>query len=410
MSDTLISVENVSKKFCADLKTSLWYGLKDIGHELTGRKGVSRDNLRNKEFWAVRHINFEVKRGECLGIIGMNGAGKSTLLKMLNGLIKPDTGRIEMRGRVGALIELGAGFNQILTGRENIYNNASVLGFSREETHKKLDEIVEFSELSEFIDSPVQYYSSGMRVRLGFSIAAQLNPDIMLIDEVLAVGDMGFVLKCFNKIDELFPNTAIIFVSHSMPQISRICSDLIVLTKGESIYHSTDVSQGISLYYDLFDQKPGNFTTSGKAELASIYLTSGEKDSRGDSSFEIRHGDELNVHIKINIQEPLYSPVIGLMFYDKEQRNFGEVFNFSDYVRMEKAEGNYTFVAHFNEILMGQGVFSITVGLSDHSKGIRKSIFRMQSVVYFRVTSARHGWAPMQFTPVWSQKVDDSPL
>lgn len=402
MSDTLIKVENVSKKFCLDLKKSLWYGMKDMAGEIFGKK--NNNNLRDQEFWAVKNISFELKRGECLGLIGRNGAGKSTLLKMLNGLIKPDTGRIEMYGRVGALIELGAGFNPILTGKENIYNNASILGFSNEEIDKKLDEIIEFSELSEFIDSPVQYYSSGMRVRLGFSIAAQLNPDILLIDEVLAVGDMGFVLKCFNRIDELFPNTAIIFVSHSMPQISRISTDLIVMTKGASVYQSSDVSKGISHYYELFPQIIGNVSSSGQAKLDSIYLTSGNKDSRTGPSFEIMHGEELNVHLQINTKEPLTFPTIGLMLYDKEQRNFGEVFNFDDFIQIEKAEGNYTFVAHFKEILMGQGVFSITVELTDYSNDIRKSVFRIQSAVYFRVTSNRHGWAPMQFTPDWSEE------
>ncbi len=405
MSDTLIKVENVSKKFCLDLKTSLWYGMKDMAGEIFGNKDNNK-TLRNKEFWAVKNISFEVKRGECLGLIGRNGAGKSTLLKMLNGLIKPDTGRIEMHGRIGSLIELGAGFNPILTGRENIYTNASILGFRKEEIDEKLDEIIEFSELLDFIDTPVQYYSSGMRVRLGFSIAAQLNPDILLIDEVLAVGDMGFVLKCFNKMDELFPDTAIIFVSHSMPQVSRISTDLIVMTKGASVYQSSDVSKGISHYYELFPQLIGNVTSSGKAMLESIYLTSGDKDSRTESSFEIMHGDELNVHLQINTKEPLSMPKIGLMFYDKEQRNFGEVFNFDDFIKIEKAEGEYTFVAHFKEILMGQGVFSITVSLIDHTNGIRKSIFRMQSAVYFRVTSTHHGWAPMQFTPEWSENKD----
>lgn len=407
MSETLIKVDNVSKKFCLDLKTSLWYGIKDMSSEIFKKKKKNNDVLRDKEFWAVKNISFEVKRGECLGLIGRNGAGKSTLLKMLNGLIKPDTGRIEMHGRVGALIELGAGFSPILTGRENIYNNATILGFTREETNKKLDEIIEFSELSGFIDTPVQYYSSGMRVRLGFSIAAQLNPDILLIDEVLAVGDMGFVHKCFNKIDELFPHTAIIFVSHSMPQVSRVSTELIVMTKGSSIYQSPDVSKGINKYYELFPRIIGNVTSSSKAELESIYLTSDNKDSRTTESFEINHGDELNVYLQINMKEQLTNPYIRIVFFDKEQRSFGEVFNFSDFICIEQAKGTYTFMAHFNEIMMGQGVFSITVGLTDFTDGIRKSIFRMQSAIYFRVISSKHGWSPIQFDPEWSQIIEE---
>ncbi|MCB0457989.1 MAG: ABC transporter ATP-binding protein, partial [Flavobacteriaceae bacterium] len=206
----LIKVENLSKKFCKDLKTSLWYGVKDLFSGIRGNK--KERMLRPKEFWAVKDISFELRRGECLGLIGHNGAGKSTLLKMLNGLIYPDAGTITIKGRVGALIELGAGFNPILTGRENIYNNGAILGFTKEKIDKELENIIAFAELEEFIDMPVQNYSSGMKVRLGFAVAAQMEPDILLIDEVLAVGDLGFVLKCFKKIDSLLPNTAIVFV------------------------------------------------------------------------------------------------------------------------------------------------------------------------------------------------------
>ena len=153
---------------------------------------------------------------------------------MLNGLIKPDTGRIEMKGRVGALIALGAGFNPILTGRENIYTNASVLGLGDEEIKPRIEEIIDFAEINDFIDSPVQTYSSGMQVRLGFAIATALNPDILILDEVLAVGDSGFRFKCYEMIDKLLSRTAVIFVSHNMPDIGRICTKSIYMTKGES--------------------------------------------------------------------------------------------------------------------------------------------------------------------------------
>jgi lipopolysaccharide transport system ATP-binding protein len=189
--EVLIRCEGLSKKFCKDFKRSLWYGIKDVTSSFS-KKAQHHDVLRKDEFWAVKDISFELRRGECLGLIGHNGAGKSTLLKLLNGLITPDQGQVTMKGRVGALIELGAGFNPVLTGRENIYNNGAVLGFSKEEIDSKLEAIIDFSELRDFIDMPVQNYSSGMKVRLGFAVAAQMEPDILLIDEVLAVGDMGF--------------------------------------------------------------------------------------------------------------------------------------------------------------------------------------------------------------------------
>lgn len=203
-SDTLIRCENLSKKFCRDLKRSLWYGLTSSTANLFGNHCSDSAKLREGEFWANNDISFELKRGECLGLIGKNGAGKTTLLKMLNGLIKPDIGRIEMRGRIGALIALGAGFNPVLTGRENIYVNSSILGISKREVRARFDEIVEFSELCDFIDTPVRNYSSGMSVRLGFAVAVVLmKPDVLLLDEVLAVGDAAFRAKCLNRIIEL---------------------------------------------------------------------------------------------------------------------------------------------------------------------------------------------------------------
>jgi lipopolysaccharide transport system ATP-binding protein len=250
MNDTLITVEGVSKKFCRSLKRSLWYGMQDLGNELRGHRHGGDGELRPDEFWAVKDVSFELKRGECLGLIGRNGAGKTTLLRMLNGLIKPDSGSIEMRGRVGALIALGAGFNPILTGRENIYVNASVIGVSKEEIEEKITEIVEFAEIGDFIDMPVQNYSSGMTVRLGFSIATLLQPDILILDEVLAVGDAAFRYKCYRHMDQLLKNSAVIFVSHDMPNVGRISSSTLLMSKGEMSFLGATLD-GIEAYREL---------------------------------------------------------------------------------------------------------------------------------------------------------------
>lgn len=237
MSETLVKVEGVSKKFCRSLKKSLWYGMQDLGREMTGHRHGGDGELRPDEFWAVKDVSFELKRGECLGLVGHNGAGKTTLLKMLNGLVKPDAGQIQMRGRVGAIIALGAGFNPILTGRENIYVNASVLGLSKREIDERIDEIIDFSEIEEYIDMPVQSYSSGMSVRLGFAIATTIKTDVLILDEVLAVGDENFQAKCFKRIGELLADSAVILVSHQAHHIKKNCDYALLLERGQCVTH-----------------------------------------------------------------------------------------------------------------------------------------------------------------------------
>ncbi len=231
--DVLIRAEGVSRKFCRDLKRSLWYGVQDTLGDLVGLDSAAR-RFGADEFWAVDDVSFELRRGECLGLIGGNGAGKTTLLKMLNGLIKPDRGRIEMRGRVGALIALGAGFNPVLTGRENIYVNGAVLGLSKREIDAKYDEIVDFADIGEFIDAPVQSYSSGMQVRLGFAVAVAVRPDILLLDEVLAVGDVNFQAKCFNTLASFRrQGTAFMLVSHNMHMMAATARKCYMLEMAE---------------------------------------------------------------------------------------------------------------------------------------------------------------------------------
>src|SRR5215468_10646621 len=246
MSDVLIKVDHVQKKFCRSLKKSLWYGVQDICSEFVplGTSKSRNNELRAGEFLAVDDTSFAVRRGECLGLIGHNGAGKTTLLKMLSGLIKPDRGRIEMRGRVGALIALGAGFNPILTRRENIYVNATILGLRQKEIDAKLEDIIDFADIGDFIDTPAQSYSSGMQVRLGFAIATAIEPEILLLDEVLAVGDMSFRAKCYNRIGRLQKNAATILVTHDMSYLSTVCNRILFMSHGKGTYFS-DRNEGI---------------------------------------------------------------------------------------------------------------------------------------------------------------------
>lgn len=245
-SNCLIQVKGLYKSFCKDLKRSLFYGVTDAVREMLGMP--KRHGLRSDEFWAINGVDFELKAGECLGLIGRNGAGKTTLLKMLTGLIRPDGGSIRVRGKVGALIALGAGFNPVLSGRENVFINAAVLGLSREETRQRLAEIIDFAEIGEFIDAPVQSYSSGMVVRLGFAITTVLKPDILLLDEVLAVGDAEFQAKCFNTLSaRRKEGSAFILVTHNMHQMKRY-ADRVVYLKNGQIEASGDPTRCIAKY------------------------------------------------------------------------------------------------------------------------------------------------------------------
>ncbi|MFN6566471.1 ABC transporter ATP-binding protein [Dendronalium sp. ChiSLP03b] len=233
--EVVVSVENVSKKFCRDLKRSLVYGVQDIATELVAanRKG---DTLRPKEFWALKDVSFQLRRGEALALVGSNGAGKSTLLRIISSLIKPDVGCVRIRGRLAPLIALGAGFNPILTGRENIYANMSILGLSTKEIDQRLQDVIDFAEISYAIDAPVQTYSSGMAARLGFACAVHIEPDILLIDEVLAVGDIKFRMKCHRRLAKLREQgTAFILVSHNPAAILNVCDSAAYLSQGKLI-------------------------------------------------------------------------------------------------------------------------------------------------------------------------------
>ena len=315
--EVLIKAEGVSKKFCKDLKTSLKYGVQDLVANIKGNKNERL--LRDKEFWAVKDINFELRRGECLGLIGHNGAGKSTLLKILNGLIKPDAGKVTIKGRVGALIELGAGFNPILSGRENIYNNGAILGFTKKEIEAKVEEIIDFAEIREFIDMPVQNYSSGMKVRLGFAVAAQMEPDVLIIDEVLAVGDVGFRIKCMNRISELLNDCAVILVSHSMPQIARICTNGLLLDKGQEKLITNSIGQLVEEYYQLFDDNyRSNEINPYGIDIYDIKVNGFEVGDTNEMSLNLKKGQEVDLSFSFKCPIEVKGFSIHLPITDKQ--------------------------------------------------------------------------------------------
>ncbi len=387
--DVLVKVEGLSKKFCKDLKTSLWYGVKDLVTNIRGNK--NERELRDKEFWAVKDINFELRRGECLGLIGHNGAGKSTLLKILNGLIKPDAGKVTIRGRVGALIELGAGFNPILSGRENIYNNGAVLGFTKKEIDSKVEDIIDFSEIREFIDMPVQNYSSGMKVRLGFAVAAQMEPDVLIIDEVLAVGDLGFILKCFKTIDTILPKTAVVFVSHSMPMVSRICNQIVLMDKSTAKFQGNEVGKAIDLYYSSFAQNVSNVVfddgTIKLVESKVLILLSDEQNIP-----QLNWRDDLNLQFSFQIINKISGFDFFIIIVDKEQRSIAMLGKNEESSNIFEENGYIEFKVSHKKIQLSKGIYSINLVVR---KNITKEpVYRINNILPFQIIHNDETWEP----------------
>jgi homopolymeric O-antigen transport system ATP-binding protein len=270
MSDTAISVENLSKRYLIGHQSSQrarYTALRDViareAHNFTrkaldffrGRQIVQGDEV--EEFWALRDVSFEVKRGQVLGIIGRNGAGKSTLLKILSRITEPTKGRAIMRGRISSLLEVGTGFHPELTGRENIFLNGAILGMTGAEIRSKFDDIVAFAGVERFIDTPVKRYSSGMSVRLAFAVAAHLEPEILAVDEVLAVGDAEFQKKCLGKLGDVARGgRTVLFVSHNMNAVERLCERVVCLKDGRITGIYDEVGEGIMTYLKGADQTP----------------------------------------------------------------------------------------------------------------------------------------------------------
>ena len=392
--EVLVVAEGVSKKFCRSLKKSLWYGVCDITSELTGQ--YRAESLRADEFWSVDNVSFKIRRGECLGLIGPNGSGKSTLLKMLSGLIKPDRGRIEIAGRVSSLIELGTGFNPVLTGRENIYSNAAVLGYTKAEIDEKFNDVVEFAEIDDFIDTPLQNYSSGMKVRLGFAVAAQMNPDVLFIDEVLAVGDVGFRSKCYTAIARLQKTTAIVFVSHSMPQVARLSQNILLLKKGQ-LHFSGDIANGIAEYYRLFVKNKDSIIRSGTGEAKFSSIKFLKKSCQVTNCFE--YGEEMVISLGIESSLDIESIVVDFGFYTLGDDVVAECNNFVHSFPIEiKKNRENSIEAIIPELTLNPGIYNVSAFLL--SANMLEHFDWIQHFTQIEIIG-RCGTAGQQFKAVW---------
>jgi lipopolysaccharide transport system ATP-binding protein len=390
----LVKVENASKKFARNFKWSLWYGIVDIINDLLGVR--SDRALRNSEFWAVSDISFELRRGECLGLIGHNGAGKSTLLKMLNGLIKPDKGRIEIRGRIGALIELGAGFNPVLTGRENVFNYGTVLGFSHREIVEKYQDIVAFAEMEGFMETPVQNYSSGMKVRLGFAVAAQMEPDVLIIDEVLAVGDIGFRIKCVNAIRENLGRTATIFVTHSMPLLAMICNRGILMSEGLIAASNHNVQDIIEKYFDEFQSGEKQELGTGQAEVNGFQT---ENINREISQI-FKSGDPVNVRFFCKVDNRISAFRIKIMIFDTDLRPITESDSEVELGAIQNNGDTLQVYASLVNLHLRNGRYHMTLAIEDTKT--ETLIFRVDNIADFTIHAAKTSWAQIAQPTTWS--------
>jgi lipopolysaccharide transport system ATP-binding protein len=274
-------------------------------------------NEQDNIVWALKNISFKVQQGDVLGVVGRNGAGKSTLLKILSRITLPTSGRVEIEGRISSLLEVGTGFHPELTGRENIYLNGTILGMKRREVLEKFDEIVEFSGVGKFLDTPVKRYSSGMLVRLAFSVAAHLEPEILLIDEVLAVGDASFQSKCLGKMEDVAKQgRTVLFVSHNMPAVASLCSRVIHL-KSDRILEYDDPRQGIEDYLQSMNEsaETGNIETMERAkDLQSVIKKIEFLNGNDKSVSSVPAGGQVRIKIDYEHDEPIRQPYFGIIF------------------------------------------------------------------------------------------------
>ena len=313
MTDIAINAEGLGKRYKIgvageqhdQLRSAITSGLRNL---------LRPKNQREGEFWALRNASFQIRRGENVGIIGLNGAGKSTLLKVLSQIVTPTTGEATITGRLGALLEVGTGFHRELTGRENVYLYGSILGMSRAEVEAKFDQIIAFSEIESFIDTPVKRYSSGMYVRLAFAVAAHLDPDILLLDEVLAVGDFSFQKKCMDFAKSLEKKgSTILFVSHNMFSIKTMCPRVIYLRKGEVVFDGP-TEEGLALYERDSRLAEAPWFKRGAAKPPLIFTDVRLSNERGEETAMFDIGERMVIRIRYKTLRPIERPNFGVGF------------------------------------------------------------------------------------------------
>ena len=383
-SPSIVRVQDVSKRFILHKDKSVKERLLNFGH---GRRRV-------EDFWALRDLSLDITTGSTVGLVGHNGSGKSTLLKVIGGIIQPSTGSVVRRGRMAALLELGAGFHPDLSGRENVYLNAAILGLSRQETDRHFDEIVDFSGIEDFIDTQVKFYSSGMYVRLAFSVAVHVDPDLLLVDEVLAVGDEPFQRKCMDKIAEFqAEGRTILLVSHSSDQVGRLCDRVVVLHAGEMI-HDGDPAEGIRVLRDGYEEdRVTHLKTSPDATALQKPLMLGEV-----SAHTVVGPDSTDVVVKAAVDVTEATPgwgvgvaidtTLGMRLYAMNTFTMGTTF--------PTTAGRHVIEVTFPDIRLGAGKYLISVGLGLPDG---ETVDRRGSAAAFDMPSDQYGAGILRIQP-----------
>ncbi len=403
MSDTVIRVENLSKRYViGHQRQERYVALRDViadkvksFGDLFSRNGKVEDPT-HEEFWALKDVSFEIKQGDRVGIIGRNGAGKSTLLKILSRITEPTSGKISIKGRVASLLEVGTGFHPELTGRENIFLNGAILGMGRAEIKKNFDAIVDFAEVEKFLDTPVKHYSSGMYVRLAFAVAAHLEPEILIVDEVLAVGDAQFQKKCLGKMEDVSQNEGrtVLFVSHNMPTVTSLCHRCILLDNGK-IRKTGNTSEVIMEYYSTGQGSPA-FIEFTKRKVGDEYvqLVSGHVENiMGKITPEIFINEDFKISIKYKVlQLSNYRLIPNFHFYTADG-----VCAFISSVEESNIlpVGEYISECNLPKNFFNEGAYFVGLAISSFESGVKVHFFE-PNVISFNIKDSLEGTVARQ--------------
>jgi homopolymeric O-antigen transport system ATP-binding protein len=371
----IVKVEHLSKHYQIGSKTAQYATLREsLSNAVRSPFAKLRRGSRSQEsIWALRDVSFNVMPGEVLGVIGQNGAGKSTLLKILSRITEPTEGRAELYGRAGSLLEVGTGFHPELTGRENIYLNGAILGMTRPEINRKFDEIVAFAELEKFLDTPVKRYSSGMYMRLAFSVAAHLDPEILVVDEVLAVGDAAFQKKCLGRMRDISTGgRTVLFVSHNMAAIRSLCERGILLAKGRKVFEGP-AGECVDRYLAEITQHATNevdLTRARRVPNADLTLKINKvRLVSADGRPLVRSGDPLEVEMMFSVTEPLEEVVVGLNVSSGDNVAIFECRNSHSAGVIDRlAPGEYAIQCRIEQNILSPGVYVLNVGARCASK------------------------------------------